>query len=79
VLSLHLLMTTIFSISLLQQELGHIEFSGMIEGGGRIMGLAQYDSDNCTIHPDPELTWHVPQEWNLQDAVTVPFVYTTVS
>ncbi|KAI5699085.1 hypothetical protein M8J75_016105 [Diaphorina citri] len=61
-----------------KQELGHIEFSGMIEGGGRIMGLAQYDSDNCTIHPDPELTWHVPQEWNLQDAVTVPFVYTTV-
>uniref|UniRef100_A0A8D8PTU4 Fatty acid synthase n=1 Tax=Cacopsylla melanoneura TaxID=428564 RepID=A0A8D8PTU4_9HEMI len=61
-----------------KQELGHIEFSGMIEGGGRIMGLARYDTPSCTIHPDPELTWHVPEEWNLQDAVTVPFVYTTV-
>ncbi|KAL1452535.1 hypothetical protein WDU94_006758 [Cyamophila willieti] len=50
----------------------------MIEGGGRIMGLARYDTPSCTIHPDPELTWHVPDEWNLQDAVTVPFVYTTV-
>lgn len=42
------------------------------------MGLARYDSQSCTIHPDPELTWHVPQEWNLQDAVTVPYAYTTV-
>lgn len=61
-----------------KQEIGHIEFSGMIEGGGRIMGLAHYDSDTCAITPDPDLTWNVPPEWNLQDAVTVPLVYTTV-
>lgn len=42
------------------------------------MGLAYRDYNQQIVNPDSILMWQIPEEWSLEDAVTVPFIYTQV-
>jgi fatty acid synthase len=54
-----------------------MEFSGRLENGRRVMGIlpAQALATSVVCHQD--FFWDVPTGWTLQDAATVPVVYTT--
>ncbi|XP_065222314.1 fatty acid synthase-like [Planococcus citri] len=52
-----------------------LEFSGISESGKRVMGLGYYNPLESLQNPDPLLTWEVPKSWSLEDAVTVPLLY----
>lgn len=69
----------VFGSSRLQQEcvLG-LEFSGINENGKRVMGTVMSGSLATHIIPQKHLTWKVPDEWGLKEAVTCPVVYLTV-
>lgn len=51
------------------------EFSGRDEKGTRIMGLVQGGALATHVISDPVLHWQVPDEWTLEQAATVPFIY----
>lgn len=54
------------------------EFSGMTEGK-KVMGICTYGAMGLQCKADLELMWEVPHHWSLEDAATVPIVYSTVS
>ena len=54
------------------------EFSGRDLNGKRIMGLVGSRGIATTVLVDPYLLWEVPEKWSLEQAATVPFIYTTV-
>ncbi|XP_075231646.1 fatty acid synthase-like [Lycorma delicatula] len=59
-----------------KSDLGPIDYSGIqYETGERIMGLAPFESGMTLLQPDPDLCWPLPDNWNIEDAVTVPFTY----
>lgn len=62
-----------------QSELGYLEYSGVTGTGEEVMGLAQFQKFQRDITPDQKLSLVVPKGWSLEDAVTVPLAYTTVS
>lgn len=39
------------------------------------MGLSRLDFDSYKLIPDEVLTWPVPEDWSLEDAVTVPHAF----
>ncbi|XP_065212158.1 fatty acid synthase-like [Planococcus citri] len=53
-----------------------IEYSGVQDSGERVMGLAVVNSDDPISKPDSILKWNLPDNWSLEDAATVPFIYT---
>lgn len=53
------------------------EFSGT-SCGKRIMGLIEFGAISLQVQTDPEYTWEIPDEWNLEDAATVPLIHTMV-
>ncbi|XP_065212332.1 fatty acid synthase-like [Planococcus citri] len=53
-----------------------IEYSGVQDTGERVMGLAVVNSEDHVSKPDSILKWNLPDDWSLEDAVTVPFIYT---
>lgn len=57
-------------------KLNCADFSGY-RGKERVMGVAKYDS-LFSITPDPILRWPVPTGWTLEDAASVPAIYTLV-
>lgn len=58
------------------QTLISMDFSGVSEGK-RIMGICNYNiALQCKT--DENLIWEVPDEWRLEDAATVPLVYSMV-
>ncbi|KAL6257977.1 hypothetical protein P5V15_011573 [Pogonomyrmex californicus] len=53
------------------------EFVGIDTAGHRIMGLCANRGITNVIVPDRNLCWEVPDNWSLEDAATVPCVYST--
>ncbi|KAH7943510.1 hypothetical protein HPB52_009166 [Rhipicephalus sanguineus] len=53
-----------------------IEFSGRDPQGLRVMGLVTGDA-LATAVTDVDMIWEVPDSWTLEEAATVPAVYTT--
>lgn len=56
-------------------ELGNIDYSGVTNSGQQIMGLSRLDLETYKLVPDPVLSWLVPEEWSLEDAVTIPHAF----
>lgn len=63
----------------LKNELGNIDYAGITKTGENVMGLAYFDYDTYKFNTDSVLSWKVPDSWSLQDAVTIPHAYATVS
>lgn len=55
-----------------------MEYSG-ISNNKKIMGLLPHGTLALKIKTDSVFTWDVPKHWSLEDAATVPLVYTLVS
>ncbi|XP_044734384.1 fatty acid synthase-like [Chrysoperla carnea] len=55
-----------------------LEFSGVGLDGKRYMGLVTRAGQATRVEYDENLTWPVPDNWSLEDAATVPVVYSTV-
>ncbi|KAL6257976.1 hypothetical protein P5V15_011572 [Pogonomyrmex californicus] len=54
-----------------------MEFVGIDTTGHRVMGLCSNKGISNVIVPDRNLCWEVPDDWSLEDAATVPCVYST--
>ncbi|CAJ0959176.1 unnamed protein product, partial [Mesorhabditis belari] len=54
-----------------------MEFSGRLRNGRRIMGILPAQALATTVVVDREYAWDVPDHWTLEEAATVPVVYTT--
>ncbi|XP_044738555.1 fatty acid synthase-like [Chrysoperla carnea] len=54
------------------------EFSGVSPDGKRYMGLIPRAGQATRVECDENLIWPVPDNWTLEDAATVPVVYSTV-
>ncbi|KRX40198.1 Fatty acid synthase [Trichinella murrelli] len=54
-----------------------MEFSGCLKSGERIMGLLPCQALATTVVADMRFVWKVPESWTLEEAATVPVVYTT--
>ncbi|XP_003739693.1 fatty acid synthase [Galendromus occidentalis] len=54
-----------------------IEFCGRDPRGRRVMGLVHAEGLATSVVADPEFMWEVPQKWTLEEASTVPVVYST--
>lgn len=55
-----------------------LEFSGVTSDGRRVMGMLSSGSLATHVQADPPLTWEIPAHWTLEEAATVPVVYSTV-
>ncbi|XP_011142771.1 fatty acid synthase [Harpegnathos saltator] len=54
-----------------------LEFSGRLEDGRRVMGMVEARSLATTLLVDPGFLWEVPDKWTLEQAATIPVVYST--
>ena len=62
----------------LQDCLLGLEFAGRDQSGKRVMGMLPNQSLATTIlMEDPEFLWPIPDDWTMEEASTVPIVYTT--
>ncbi|XP_044740690.1 fatty acid synthase-like [Chrysoperla carnea] len=55
-----------------------LEFSGIDRNGKRYMGLISRAGQATRVECDEDFTWPVPDNWTLEEAATVPVVYSTV-
>lgn len=55
-----------------------MEYSGRDENGRRVMGFTHYLGMATKVIIKPECMWYVPDHWSLEEAATVPVVYSTV-
>jgi fatty acid synthase len=62
-----------------QDNIQGIEFSGRDQRGYRVMGITAAQAIASMVLADTKILWKVPDHWTLEDAATVPVVYTTVS
>ncbi|XP_047362716.1 fatty acid synthase-like [Vespa velutina] len=53
------------------------EYSGITIGGRRIMGLKPNKCLSNLCQMDDIFSWTVPESWSLEDAATIPCVYST--
>ncbi|KAH6943517.1 hypothetical protein HPB50_022695 [Hyalomma asiaticum] len=53
------------------------EFSGRDSDGRRVMAMAPSRGVATVSITDPDFTWEVPESWSLEEASTIPAVYTT--
>ncbi|XP_053693616.1 fatty acid synthase [Sabethes cyaneus] len=60
-----------------QCELG-FEYSGIGETGRRIMGMVTTGAMATHVECEDTLNWTIPDRWTLEEAATIPVVYTTV-
>lgn len=69
----------VFGSGRLDQEcvLG-FEYSGINHNGQRVMGMVISGALGTHVVSDPALTWICPEQWNLEEAATIPVVYATV-
>ncbi|KAJ9597742.1 hypothetical protein L9F63_011350 [Diploptera punctata] len=51
------------------------EFSGYDSSGERVMGLVSGGALATQVMTSPSFLWHVPANWSLQEAATVPHAY----
>lgn len=61
-----------------EARLGNIDYAGVAKSGKKVAGLAVLDLFTNAIVPDSELVWNVPDNWSMEDAVTVPHAYCIV-
>ncbi|KAJ3653408.1 hypothetical protein Zmor_012661 [Zophobas morio] len=61
-----------------QEILIGFEFSGKDLSGRRIAGVTNNQGISSYFTLDPSLNWKIPESWTLEDAATVPVVYSTV-
>ncbi|XP_032662832.1 fatty acid synthase-like [Odontomachus brunneus] len=54
-----------------------VDYAGINTAGHRIMGMQKYRTMSNIVEYDRNLCWRVPDDWSLEDAVTVPCVYAT--
>ncbi|XP_024885108.1 fatty acid synthase-like, partial [Temnothorax curvispinosus] len=54
-----------------------LEYVGFDIHGQRLMGMSLYGGITNICVPDKYLSWKVPDEWTMEDAATVPCVYST--
>ena len=55
-----------------------LEFSGTDVNGNRVMGMVPCKALSTMISvPDPDFVWNVPRDWSLEEASSVPVVYST--
>lgn len=54
-----------------------IEFSGRDPKGRRVMGQVHAEGLATSVLADPDFMWEVPDKWTLEEASTVPVVYST--
>ncbi|XP_063924373.1 fatty acid synthase-like isoform X2 [Zophobas morio] len=64
--------------SLDQNLLVGFEFSGKDSSGRRIAGMTNNQGISASVTLDSSLAWKVPDAWTLEDAATVPVVYSAV-
>ncbi|CAH1408431.1 unnamed protein product [Nezara viridula] len=55
------------------------EFGGIDKNGKRVIGISQSGALSSIVAAHRNLTWDIPDNWTMEDAVTVPVVYATVS
>ncbi|KAJ3652424.1 hypothetical protein Zmor_018392 [Zophobas morio] len=61
-----------------QELLIGFEFSGKDLSGRRIAGMIDTQGISSHVTFDSSLVWKIPDSWTLEDAATVPVVYSTV-
>jgi fatty acid synthase, animal type len=54
-----------------------LEFSGHDQNHERVMGFVKSRGLASAVLADPVICWKVPLGWSLEEAATVPVVYTT--
>ncbi|KAM6164687.1 fatty acid synthase [Rhynchocyon petersi] len=54
-----------------------MEFSGRDASGKRVMGLVPAEGLATSVQLSPDFLWDVPSGWTLEEAASVPVVYTT--
>ncbi|CAF1555578.1 unnamed protein product, partial [Rotaria sordida] len=54
-----------------------LEFSGLDSSGQRIMGLLSAKGLATKVAIDKRYSWYVPDNWTLEQAATIPVVYST--
>ncbi|ERE67869.1 fatty acid synthase [Cricetulus griseus] len=54
-----------------------MEFSGRDKCGRRVMGLVPAEGLATSVLLSPDFLWEVPSSWTLEEAASVPVVYTT--
>ncbi|XP_075224694.1 fatty acid synthase-like [Lycorma delicatula] len=54
-----------------------LEFTGRDTKGRRVMGMVDARGLATTVLADPGFLWEVPDKWTLEEASTVPVVYST--
>ncbi|XP_053392677.1 fatty acid synthase-like [Mercenaria mercenaria] len=54
-----------------------MEFSGTDSNGRRVMGLVPAKGLATVVDVNRHFIWSVPDSWSLEDAATIPVVYTT--
>lgn len=55
-----------------------LEYAGITRDGNRVMGMVRSGAMATYVEAIKYITWNVPESWTLQDACTVPVVYSTV-
>ncbi|XP_070172151.1 fatty acid synthase-like [Polyergus mexicanus] len=71
-----LISTSVVSFERNNSFLIGMEFVGFNKNGQRIMGLCSNGFANICV-ADKYFSWIIPDEWTMEDAATVPCVYTT--
>lgn len=62
----------------LQECILGLEFAGRDAQGRRVMGMTPAKGMATTVVVnDPEFLWEIPSNWTMEDAATVPVVYST--
>lgn len=54
------------------------EYSGVKKDGKKVMGMVGYEALATYVKPIDYFTWEIPESWTLEEAATVPVVYSTV-
>ncbi|XP_058792836.1 fatty acid synthase [Phymastichus coffea] len=54
-----------------------LEFAGRDSMGRRVMGMVAAQGLATTVLADPGFMWEVPDKWTLEQAATIPVVYST--
>lgn len=60
-----------------QDSIIGFEYSGVTSSGRRVAGILQNRGLSTLCSPVEDLLWDVPNDWSLEDAATVPAVYST--
>lgn len=55
-----------------------LEFSGITSKTQRVMGMIDSGALATHVQADSDLLWECPENWSLEEAATVPIVYSTV-